>query len=166
MFGSRTVCWRRICGTIRGRGWSRRCLLSGAQPQHIIAREVLTPRLDQFLVGVTYGADVAVEIAESEGVHTAVILAETGIPIHLVLQTVPGKTKERNSVSLQAPDISKLFLQPLDSIRLGTIRFRVHHGKFVAGEVLMGDGEITENLSGWRDAAIRMHQVLVGLVVR
>ena len=48
--------------------------------------EDLSPLFDESFVGMTDGADIAVEVDEAERVHFAAVVAKGGVPVDLVGQ--------------------------------------------------------------------------------
>ena len=90
---------------------------SGAHPQDVaLGRKNVAPLRDQLLVGVPDRTYLAIEIVQPERVHAAVVLAEPGVPIDLILQAVPREADDRHAVLLQAMHVGPLLLQPVDRL--------------------------------------------------
>ena len=90
-------------GTWRACCWRRRAQVSsccaGQHDRHLqadaLGRQHLAPVGDELLVGLAHGPDVAVEVVQAERIHPAVVLAQRGVPVHLVGQRIPGEADDR-----------------------------------------------------------------------
>src|SRR5436309_1352303 len=75
-----------------------------------LGRQDLAPLPDEFPVGFPDGTNLPIEIVQPKRVHVSVVLAQGGVPIHLIGKAVPGKAQQRDSVLFEAVDIRPLFL--------------------------------------------------------
>ena len=81
---------------------------------YALRRQNPAPSLDQVLIGLADGPDIAIQIIEAERIDTAVLLTQGRVPIDLIRQRVPGESDDRNAAVADPQDIGPFLPQPID----------------------------------------------------
>src|SRR4051794_36449804 len=74
--------------------------------------EDVAPSLDELSVGLGDGAGVAIEVVQAAGVDGVVVLAEGGVPVHLIGEAVPGEADDGDAVALEGVHVDPFFFEP------------------------------------------------------
>ena len=109
------------------------------------------PSLDQLLIGLADGPDIAIQIVQAEWIHAAVLFTQSRIPIDLIRQRVPGEADDRNAAVPDPQDVGPFLPQPGGRlITVGTlcqVRLGVHDRKAIAVVVLPRDLCVSEHFA-------------------